>query len=170
MNNTSIRRNDFVVLNQPVKATYSSTVFPAGTKCRVWKARRSGEVCVSPENGHGLSLYLHRGQVTKVAAPRAEVKVGDIFVCSWGYEQTNIDFYKITAVTGASVKYVSIGADHKYTGPMHGETTPNLNSVGTNESIARIRVDGTGKVSFRINSFSFAYPWGGEACFFSEWH
>jgi hypothetical protein len=52
---------------------------------------------------------------------------------------------------------------------MHGETTPNLNSVGTNESIARIRVDGTGKVSFRINSFSFAYPWGGEACFFSEW-
>ena len=169
MNNTSIRRNDFITLNADVKMAYSNKCVPAGTKCRVWKASRDGTLSVSPE-GHYGSLHINKTLATKVAAPRAEVKVGDIFVCSWGYEQTNIDFYKITAVTGASVKYVSIGADRKYTGPMHGETTPNLNSVGTNESIARIRVDGTGKVSFRINSYSFAYPWGGEACFFSEWH
>ena len=26
----------------------------------------------------------------------ANVKPGDIFLCSWGYEQTNIDFYEVT--------------------------------------------------------------------------
>lgn len=28
------------------------------------------------------------------------LKVGDILVCSWGYDQTNIDFYQVTRVPG----------------------------------------------------------------------
>lgn len=32
------------------------------------------------------------------------VKLGDIFVCSWGYDQTNVDFYKVVGVTAKSVK------------------------------------------------------------------
>lgn len=33
------------------------------------------------------------------------LKVGDILYTSWGYEQTNVDFYQVTAVVGAhSVK------------------------------------------------------------------
>lgn len=31
-------------------------------------------------------------------------KVGDFFVCSWGYDQTNIDFYKVIGVTPKGVK------------------------------------------------------------------
>lgn len=34
----------------------------------------------------------------------AEIRVGDFFVESWGYEQTNIDFYKVVAVTAKSIK------------------------------------------------------------------
>lgn len=39
-------------------------------------------------------------------ASTSAVKKGDIFVCSWGYDQTNIDFYEVVAVskTGKSVK------------------------------------------------------------------
>lgn len=35
-----------------------------------------------------------------------EVKVGDFFVSSWGYDQTNVDFYRVVGLTpsGKSVK------------------------------------------------------------------
>lgn len=32
------------------------------------------------------------------------VQVGDFFVSSWGYDQTNIDFYKVVGVTPKGVK------------------------------------------------------------------
>ena len=32
------------------------------------------------------------------------VKVGQFFTSSWGYDQTNVDFYKVVAVTPAGVK------------------------------------------------------------------
>lgn len=34
------------------------------------------------------------------AAFRHELKIGDIFVWSWGWEQTNVDFYQIVALVG----------------------------------------------------------------------
>lgn len=42
---------------------------------------------------------------TAVETP-TEVKVGDFFYSSWGYDQTNIDFYKVVGLTpsGKSVK------------------------------------------------------------------
>lgn len=30
----------------------------------------------------------------------ANIKVGDVFVCSWGYEQTNINFYQVVSRKG----------------------------------------------------------------------
>ena len=47
-------------------------------------------------------------KATKKAAPQAEkankygVKVGDIFEASWGYEQTNVDFFQVIALVGES--------------------------------------------------------------------
>lgn len=43
-------------------------------------------------------------------AIRHSVKVGAIFVSSWGYDQTNIDFYQVVAVTPASVRIRRIAA------------------------------------------------------------
>lgn len=37
-------------------------------------------------------------------------QVGDIIVCSWGYEQTNVDFYLVKEVGEKSVKIVEIGS------------------------------------------------------------
>jgi hypothetical protein len=41
------------------------------------------------------------------------VEVGDIFASSWGYDQTNVDFYEVVAVTpsGKSVRLVPIGKE-----------------------------------------------------------
>lgn len=37
------------------------------------------------------------------------VKTGDVFVCSWGYKQTNVNFYQVLAVTGQTVTVQEIG-------------------------------------------------------------
>ena len=40
----------------------------------------------------------------------AEVKVGDIFHCGWGYEQTQCDFYQIQELKGSTATIVEIGS------------------------------------------------------------
>jgi len=35
--------------------------------------------------------------------PTHDIKIGDIFVYSWGYDQTNIEFYQVTATTSKTV-------------------------------------------------------------------
>jgi len=168
MNKRSIKRCDYVILNHEGRGAYGDTVYAAGTKCIVWKVKRDGMLYMNAESSH--TIQVHKSSVTLVSAPAAKVKVGDIFSCSWGYEQTNLDFYKITAVLPQSVKYVAIGETRKYTGPMCGETRPDLNCVGTQEKTSRIRVDMNGNVSFKLNSYSTAFSWNGEPKFFSEWH
>lgn len=39
------------------------------------------------------------------------LKVGDIFYSSWGYDQTNIDFYKVLEITksGKSARIQMVG-------------------------------------------------------------
>lgn len=48
-------------------------------------------------------------------------KVGDILYSSWGYEQTNIDFYQVIEVKGKSIVIREIGASYKETGYMSGD-------------------------------------------------
>ena len=164
-----IKRNDYVTLNRDVAYGYGNQVTKAGTKCRVWKARRDGSLCVSPEGGYH-SLTVDLSNVTRMEGPKAQVKVGDIFVCSWGNEQTNIDYYQVVKILPKSVVIQAIGATCVYEGPMHGQSMPVKDQFKGEERTVRIRVDGDGKPSFRVTSFSWAYPWKGEANFFSEWH
>jgi hypothetical protein len=41
-----------------------------------------------------------------------ETKPGDIFVSSWGYDQTNIDFYQVVKVSGKSIIFRPIEQIH----------------------------------------------------------
>ena len=38
----------------------------------------------------------------KVVENKLNVKVGDVFYNSWGYEQTNINFYQVTGLRGST--------------------------------------------------------------------
>lgn len=44
--------------------------------------------------------------VAATVASEVGVEVGTMFVCSWGYDQTNVDFYKVVGISpsGKSVK------------------------------------------------------------------
>ena len=50
--------------------------------------------------------------------------VGDILSASWGYEQTNVDFYEVTEVAGQHVIIRKIGADSQDTGWAQGRCVP----------------------------------------------
>ena len=56
--------------------------------------------------------------------------VGDIFVNSWGYGQTNIDFYQVVGITksGKSIKIRAINGHTTNSGYMCGDKTPKPNN------------------------------------------
>ena len=59
---------------------------------------------------------------------RQSLHVDDIFYASWGYEQTNVDFYQVTAVRGCVVEIRPIRQDITETGFMCGTTMPVLDA------------------------------------------
>jgi len=74
----------------------------------------------------GDSKPKKSSKMAKSMQADSPVKVGDIFYNSWGYDQTNIDWYQVTALTktGKSVKVRPIAGKIKETGFMSGESTP----------------------------------------------
>lgn len=52
------------------------------------------------------------------------LKVGDILYTSWGYDQTNVDFFVVTKVSGKMVTVAEIAGDYEATGHMAGKTWP----------------------------------------------
>jgi hypothetical protein len=54
------------------------------------------------------------------------VAVGDVFRCSWGYDQTNIDYYEVIAITGKTATICRIGCLSENTGFLQGDSVPQL--------------------------------------------
>lgn len=49
------------------------------------------------------SFFVNQEKITITQEKKAQFQLGDIFVESWGYEQTNVDFYQIVKLNTASV-------------------------------------------------------------------
>lgn len=93
-------------------------------------------------------------------------KAGDIYYSSWGYEQTNIDWYQVTRVDGKTVYIRPIAAHVQETGFMTGPSEPVRDHfTGPEEKkIVQISVDYYGKpvisISMKYGGFS---PYQGRA-------
>ena len=60
----------------------------------------------------------------KKAQQPHSLKVGDILYCSWGYDQTNVDFFKVSEVIGKrKIKIVGLGTSAESDG-IHDKATP----------------------------------------------
>ena len=53
------------------------------------------------------------------------LKAGDVLYASWGYEQTNIDYYQVIEVKGKFVVICEISQIREATGWLCGQTKPN---------------------------------------------
>ncbi len=77
-----------------------------------------------------------------------DVKVGDIFVSSWGYDQTNVDYYKVTRTTKCTADLVKIGC--KRVDGSHVAPNPN-HELEKTYTRKRIRAGYKGNPSVRID-------------------
>lgn len=81
---------------------------------------------------------------TARTAKRRQLEVGHILVASWGYDQTNIDFYQVTALVGETMVDVRpiAGNTIQGTGWMRGRSMPTLDAFTGPATRHRVQ-DGT---------------------------
>ena len=73
--------------------------------------------------------YLAEKRASRAAYDATvDFKVGDIVYNEWGYDQTNVDFFKVVEVTKKSVVLVELDSKTTEDGFMCGDTVPNLSN------------------------------------------
>jgi len=92
------------------------------------------------------------------------VLIGQILCASWGYEQTNVDFYIVTKQTDKMVEVVPIACEKQYTGDMYGMCTPVPDKI-IGGPIRRRFKNGYIKVC----SYAWAKMWNGMPQTFTEY-
>jgi hypothetical protein len=95
------------------------------------------------------------------ASFRHTLKVGDILYASWGYDQTNIDFYQVVAVREKSVLLREIGQDKTETGWLQGDCTPRKDDFVGEPVLKRVTEGNTVKFA----SYKYAWPVEGRSRF-----
>jgi hypothetical protein len=92
----------------------------------------------------------------KLAKPH-KLQVGHILKSSWGYDQTNIDFYQVTALIGKRmVELRELHQCSNETGWAQGTCTPRADDFKGEAFRKMVGEDGT---SVKIKSFAWANLW-----------
>jgi len=102
----------------------------------------------------------------KAADAKVIFPIGTILNSSWGYDQTNVSFYKVIKTTKKTVTVVGIAKNHEQSegySSMSSHVTPDLDNVGTKET----RYYLAGSDSIKINSSEYASLWNGKPCYCS---
>lgn len=96
------------------------------------------------------------------------LRVGDILRASWGYEQTNVDYYEVIRVSRSSVWLREIGGRvTEHHSSMSGKCVP-VSGEYLNDEIIMRRANGHNMV--RIEKYARAYKWMGKADMWSGWN
>lgn len=168
------------------RATLKENGFRWHRKKALWYAKQTAE-------REALAEKLANGAKVEPAKEPAEivnaygVKVGDIFHASWGYDQTNNDFFQVIKLCGKkSVRVREVNPpiiESTATGPMAEDRTfeitgellppaPHSVFIDDQEHGDLKRLDNNfGRVSFRLSSFAWAHKLnGGTATFYESWY
>ena len=112
----------------------------------------------------------------KKAQQPHSLKVGDILYCSWGYDQTNVDFFKVSEVIGKrKIKIVGLGTNAESDG-IHDKATPHgeggnhwtrkqyyceIDKKWKTKNIELVKFANSDN-SVKISSFAWARLWDGQ--------
>jgi hypothetical protein len=114
-------------------------------------------------------------------------EVGGFASYSWGYDQTNVDWFKVVRRNEKSVWFVPVASVRSYEGPMNGKSVPVDKPILT--KVDWKEVDGDyqqvevstefrklvkvrswyDEREFASGDFGLICPWDGKPEFFSEW-
>ena len=96
-------------------------------------------------------------QRAKKKAFKHTVAVGDVFRCSWGYDQTNVDYYEVIEVKGKHVTVIEIKQTRIHDGPDYGTCAPFKGAFVEGAVPQKKLIQGDENYQyFRVNSFSTA--------------
>ena len=105
-------------------------------------------------------------QARKTAMPAPAdlgVSIGSIFYSSWGYDQTNVNFYEVVGLTGASVKVREVAKTFvEQNGPGGNKVIPQVGNYIGGETTKRLRDSGYADAAITINSSETAWLWDGK--------
>lgn len=73
-------------------------------------------------------FFESQAKIEELRKPnKRALKVGDVLVSCWGYDQTNIDYYQVTDLVGKTmVEITEIASERSHDGQDHGECSPML--------------------------------------------
>lgn len=95
---------------------------------------------------------------------KKDINIGDIYVCSWGYEQSNISFYQIIDVKDNLVVLTEIEQNRQYEHYDSGLTTPIKNSyIG---QLIELSIDN----GLMLNFYKPLIHWDGKHRSWSSYH
>lgn len=104
-----------------------------------------------------------RGTFDKYGSKQASaIIVGDIFYSSWGYDQTNVDYYQVIKTTPAMItlreidkRVTRVSGDQEYVMPTANKFTGAAFSK-------KLQAAYDGRPMIKLNSYSNAYKWDGK--------
>lgn len=70
------------------------------------------------------------------------IEIGTILSYSWGYEQTNVDFFQVVKVTAKTVQIREIDKKTEYDNNLRGINLPKINSFKGEPMRKKVNVDG----------------------------
>lgn len=113
-----------------------------------------------------MKSIFYTPEVSKVSP-----KVGDILVSTWGYDQTNADFYKVLKVSKAMVTITRLESNEvsEKGNWMFGKATAMVNNERGPVENRRFK-SSADSYYIKINSYSSAHPWDGTPVAVSHTH
>ena len=91
------------------------------------------------------------------------MKENDILYSSWGYDQTNVDFYKVVKLSGSFATIVNI--PRRIVRSVRGSdfVMPVTDPVEAKHLAMRRKIHGSGSGEYlKIKSYAYAWLWDGK--------
>jgi len=100
---------------------------------------------------------------------KVELSIGDILVSSWGYDQTNIDFYQVIKLTKKMVMVSQVKNRIIENGPNFTGKVEPIKDAFVGAPFKRKIMYYSDAPAISITSYSSARPWGGKPEYFSSY-
>lgn len=118
---------------------------------------------------------VKREREERAARYMGMVEVGSIFYSTWGYEQTNVDFYQVVKKTAKTIVLRAIRQESTPTGWAQEDVTPMRDAFDERPVLVppegkRCRMLGySDRPMVSINEYANAWLWDGEPKHATSW-
>lgn len=140
-------KNPLAIIQRSAKAVNvrrgDHLVFPSTERREVW---------AKEQMDNAEAMARRRSEAKRVNLEhRTALKVGDILYCTWGWEQTNVEFVQVVEVlpSGKTCKVREICSRIEETEAMQGNAWPLKDNFKGPEHLFRPRVGDCGNIGYR---------------------